>query len=227
MIEKAISGLIMEKQIARVGGRIMQAITHLLYGTSNDDKVKKLRALTAPLGLALLSPRDVGFYQVIPEVEEDCLENARQKAAAYYRATGVPTLSIATALVLEGVAPAHQPGTHIHGRDGIRWNGQQMVDYYAWLVNQYGGQVRARFRNAACVALAENDFAEQTGFDSAHFFIVNKPHKKWKRKDPLAALIRDEKSGECWLDKERFWEYDQAKADFQQFLLRALKIQEG
>ncbi|MCI9419405.1 MAG: hypothetical protein HFG32_05255 [Eubacterium sp.] len=66
----------------------------LLYGTGNPAKLFSMRKRLQGMGIEVLGLRDLGC--AIPQVAEDGqtpLENARQKALAYYQAFQIPVFS--------------------------------------------------------------------------------------------------------------------------------------
>ena len=82
----------------------------IVLATRNPGKVAELRALLADLPVELVSAADV---EGAPEVEEDApsLEgNARKKAEALHRHTGLPALADDTGLEVDALGGA--PGVH-------------------------------------------------------------------------------------------------------------------
>ncbi|HEY3116407.1 MAG TPA: non-canonical purine NTP pyrophosphatase [Chloroflexota bacterium] len=64
----------------------------LLLATSNAGKLRDLRLCLAECGWDLCSPIDVGLSLGVAETGATYAENARLKAAAYFQASGLPTL---------------------------------------------------------------------------------------------------------------------------------------
>ena len=66
----------------------------LLYGTTNEGKILAMKRTLKPLGISLKGLKDLECE--IPHVKEtgnSPLENARQKARAYYQAFHIPVFS--------------------------------------------------------------------------------------------------------------------------------------
>ena len=83
----------------------------LLFGTTNDGKLRELRRLVAGLPVRVVSPEDLG--RPLPEVVEDGSTfeaNARKKATAYARATGLHALADDSGLCVDA----------LYGLPGIR-----------------------------------------------------------------------------------------------------------
>lgn len=69
----------------------------ILYGTGNLAKLESMKIRLEPLAVNLLGLQDlIAEGKSIPKVSEDGntpLENARQKATAYYEAFRIPVFS--------------------------------------------------------------------------------------------------------------------------------------
>lgn len=77
----------------------------LLFATHNAGKVEEMRALLAPLGVRVVSAADLGLD--VPEETEASFEgNARLKALAASRATGLPALADDSGLCVDALGGA-------------------------------------------------------------------------------------------------------------------------
>jgi XTP/dITP diphosphohydrolase len=65
----------------------------LLLATTNPGKLRELRSLLGELPMELLSPADAGLTFEVEEDGTSYLENARKKAEAGRRLSGLPTLA--------------------------------------------------------------------------------------------------------------------------------------
>lgn len=81
----------------------------LVVATHNAGKLAEMRALFAPLGIAVSGAGELGLA-VPDETEESFLGNARLKAQAAVRATGLPALADDSGLTVDGLDGA--PGVH-------------------------------------------------------------------------------------------------------------------
>lgn len=96
----------------------------LLFATHNAGKAEEMRALLAPWGVRVVSAEDMGLP--VPDETEDSFEgNARLKAEAASRATGLPALADDSGLCVEGLGG--EPGVRTAdwaegpgGRDFLR-----------------------------------------------------------------------------------------------------------
>ncbi len=65
----------------------------LVFASSNKGKIKEIRQLLEPQGIAVLTLLDIGFTDEIAETGETFEENARIKASAICRFSGLPAVS--------------------------------------------------------------------------------------------------------------------------------------
>ncbi len=103
----------------------------LLYGTGNPAKAAAMQNRIAGLGIELISLQDLRAQGVeipdVPETGNTPLENARQKAHAYYEAFRMPVFSCDSGLYFEDVPEAVQPGVHVRTVNGVYLTDEQML----------------------------------------------------------------------------------------------------
>ena len=107
----------------------------LLYGTTNEGKILAMKRTLKPLGISLKGLKDLECE--IPHVKEtgnSPLENARQKARAYYQAFHIPVFSCDTGLYFENIPEEFQPGIYVRRPLGYEMSDEQMTEYYRGLV---------------------------------------------------------------------------------------------
>ena len=75
----------------------------LLLATSNAGKLRDLRICLADCGWALCSLADVGLAIEVDETGASYIDNARLKAAAYFAASGLPTLGEDSGLEIDAL----------------------------------------------------------------------------------------------------------------------------
>ena len=118
----------------------------LLYGTGNAAKLEAMRRRLAELDLEILGLEDMDKEApYVPENGRTPLENARQKAFAYYEAFGIPVFSCDSGLYFQGVPEEVQPGVHVRTVGGKYLTDEEMLEYYGGLARKYG-DLRARQR---------------------------------------------------------------------------------
>ena len=113
----------------------------LLYGTTNPGKLDAMSRALAPLGLTLVGLRGLGLP--IPAVEEEgntILENAEQKARAYYKAFGRPVFSCDSGLYFDELPEAEQPGLHVRRVNGRSLTDAEAQEYYGAMARRHGGE---------------------------------------------------------------------------------------
>lgn len=201
----------------------------LLYGTGNPAKLLSMRHRLEKLGIELIGLADLkaeGF--TIPEVPEDGttpLENARQKATAYYEAFKRPVFSCDSGLYFDGVPDEIQPGVHVRTVNGKYLTDEQMIAYYTGLAKQYGN-LTARYKNAICFVMDEKHIYEamEPSIESERFIITDTPHSPIRKEGfPLNSLSIDIKTNKYYYDLPEQREESLAMEDgFLSFFRKAL-----
>lgn len=136
----------------------------ILFGTTNEAKIKQLQGALAPIGVSV---RWVQDKALLPPVEEDgktAHENARKKAMAYAKALGATVLSMDNALYFDKLPPNEQPGINVRriNETAIRPSDSELLAHYSALVRRFGEQTRVRWEFAICIATPEGKFEEIT-----------------------------------------------------------------
>lgn len=178
----------------------------LLYGTGNPAKLESMRIRLAQLDIELLGLQDlVAEGKNIPKVPEDGntpLENARQKAIAYYEAFQIPVFSCDSGLYFDDVPDEVQPGVHVRNINGKCLSDDEMIEYYTGLVRKYG-KLKARYKNAICFVKDREHIYEamEPSMASEPFLLTDRPHSTIRKEGfPLDSLSVDSKTGQYYYD---------------------------
>jgi XTP/dITP diphosphohydrolase len=99
----------------------------LLLATNNRGKLEELRLLLAGLPFDLTSPADLGLELEVDENGGSYTANARLKASAFARASGLLTLADDSGL--EVAALAGVPGVHSSRYAGPNASDRQRIDF--------------------------------------------------------------------------------------------------
>lgn len=176
----------------------------LLYGTGNPAKLQAMKKRLEDLDIEIIGLKELNAP--IPEVPEDGntpLENARQKATAYYKAFGIPVFSCDSGLYIENIPEELQPGVHVRTIKGVYLSDQEMLEYYTGMAKQYG-DLTARYRNAICLVMDENRSYESMDerLASEPFIITSKQHKDkiLNKGFPIDSISIDIKTGKYYYD---------------------------
>ena len=175
----------------------------ILYGTGNPAKLSAMKRHLEPLDIEIIGLNDLGMK--IPEVLEDGntpLENARQKAKAYYKAFHIPVFSCDSGLYFENVPNEIQPGVHVRTVNGKYLTDDEMRLYYSGLAQKYG-DITAHYKNAICFVLDDTRIFEamEPEMESEKFIITTKPYSAIRKKGfPLDSLSIDIKTGTYFYD---------------------------
>lgn len=176
----------------------------VLYGTGNPAKLTAMRKRLEALHVEIIGLKDLNkAIPDVPETGKTPLENARQKATAYYEAFQMPVFSCDSGLYFDKVSDDVQPGVHVRNVNGKTLSDDEMLSYYSGLAEKYGG-LTARYRNAVCFVMDKNHIFEamEPSMESERFIISSKPHKNGivKKGFPLDCLSVDIKTGKYYYD---------------------------
>ena len=184
----------------------------LLYGTNNQAKLESMKRVTNQLGIEIFGFSDLkimpDFKNVkLPDIEEtgkNPLENAIIKAKEYYKILRIPLFSCDSGLYFENVDEDLQPGTYVRRVRGKELSDVQMVEYYGNLAKNHGGKLVAKYKNAICLILGENQMFTRMdeSIEIGPFYMVDKPHEKMVPGFPLDALSVDIETGKYFQDMD-------------------------
>jgi XTP/dITP diphosphohydrolase len=178
---------------------------NLIYGTYNPSKLESMIKMLDGLNLCITGLETL--HMEINEVQEtgkDPLSNATQKAMSYFEQIKQPLFSCDSGLYFEGVDEKDQPGVLIKRIHGNNLTYSEMLSYYSNLATSYGGKLIAYYKNSICLVIDENNIYKYDGEDinSEKFYIVNKPHEKYRDGFPLDSLSVEIASMKYYYDLE-------------------------
>ncbi|MGB0906239.1 MAG: RdgB/HAM1 family non-canonical purine NTP pyrophosphatase [Maricaulaceae bacterium] len=138
----------------------MQNIKKIVVASHNEGKVREIRELLAPLGVTTVSAAELNLAEP-DETETTFAGNARLKAHAAAKASGLPALSDDSGLAVDALGGA--PGIY-----AARWaeipkseGGGRDFNMAMWHVQDQitakGGPNTARFICALCLAYPDGD----------------------------------------------------------------------
>jgi XTP/dITP diphosphohydrolase len=134
----------------------------LLVASNNKGKVDEIKALLDGLGLALLTPTDLGLALEVAEDGRTYAENAGKKATAFAQASGMIALGDDSGLEVDALGG--QPGLHSHRFCPIP--NATDADRRKYLLERLGDKPRpwtARFRATVAIALPSGEVKLATG----------------------------------------------------------------
>lgn len=178
----------------------------ILYGTGNPAKYSAMKNRLEKIDIELICLNDlrVEGYSIpsVPETGRTPLENARQKAEAYYKIFRMPVFSCDSGLYFENVPDDIQPGVHVRNVNGKCLSDDEMLHYYGNLVKKYGNLI-ARYKNAICFVMDEKNVYEamETSMESERFILTDRPHSTIRKEGfPLDSISIDIKTGKYFYD---------------------------
>ncbi|MGC6175819.1 non-canonical purine NTP pyrophosphatase [Lacrimispora sp. 38-1] len=177
----------------------------LIYGTGNPAKLSAMQKRLSGFDLEIVGLKDLNIeIPEVPETGSSPLENAYQKAAAYYKLLMEPVFSCDSGLYFDQVPDEVQPGVHVRNINGRTLTDDEMLEYYSGLAKEYG-DLTARYRNAICLIVDDNHIyrAMEESMASEPFLMKSKPHIMRKEGFPLDSLSVDIKTGKYYYDLDK------------------------
>ncbi|MBN2878907.1 MAG: non-canonical purine NTP pyrophosphatase [Clostridia bacterium] len=178
-------------------------MTELLYGTSNKAKIQSMRHMLRSIEVSLANNDTFDLSKVIVEENGNTpLENASIKALAFYDEFSFPVFSCDTGLYLKDIPDKYQPGVQVRRANGNHMNDEEMIQYYANLAAQHGGEITAYYQNAICLVMNKHEIYTRAdeSLHSEEFIIAAHPHKNRTPGYPLDSLSVHIESGKFYMD---------------------------
>jgi XTP/dITP diphosphohydrolase len=141
-----------------------QITGRLVIATHNPGKLREMRELLAPHGIDVVAASELGLVEP-EETGTSFHDNARIKAMAAAKASGLPAFADDSGLVVDALSG--EPGIH-----SARWAGetkdfakamQEVEDWLRIVGAQTAQQRRAQFVSALCVAWPDGHVEEFEG----------------------------------------------------------------
>jgi XTP/dITP diphosphohydrolase len=134
----------------------------LVIASNNPGKVTELSRLLGDCGWEIVAPSDIGIAIEVEETGTTYTENARLKAEAFAKASGLSALSDDSGLEVDGLNGEPGPLHHVKG-----WDGRDQAERIAILLRAMRGlaeyQRSARFRAVIVLAFPDGRVYESEG----------------------------------------------------------------
>ena len=133
----------------------------LVLASDNKNKLREFRVLFDSFDVELISKAESGFTDEVEETGETFAENARIKAEAVMRATGLPAIADDSGLCVDALGGA--PGVHSARYTGNHADSDK--DRYELLLRNLDGRDdrTARFVCSLCCVIANGDILAAEG----------------------------------------------------------------
>ncbi|MFA5828568.1 MAG: non-canonical purine NTP pyrophosphatase [Candidatus Shapirobacteria bacterium] len=183
----------------------------ILFGTTNNAKIKQIEGALAPAHIIVKGITDKGLLPTVDENGKTAAENAHKKAIAYAKTLGEPVFSMDNALYINGLPPENQPGLNVRRINGYPniSSDEQMLKYYSDLILGLGGEVGGYWEFGLCIATPEGKTWETT-IKSPRTFTAQ-PSPQIVEGYPLDSIQIDPESGKYLSEmtqpeRDLFWQ---------------------
>ncbi|MGI5894777.1 MAG: non-canonical purine NTP pyrophosphatase [Candidatus Merdivicinus sp.] len=185
----------------------------VLIGSGNPGKLSEMFFYLRQAGLEPVSGMD--YTLEVSETGSSPLENARLKAAAYSKASGLPCVAFDSGMLLLGI-PAddpRQPGTHVRRIGEKRMEDEEMIAHYQEIARSLGGRVQGQWVTGFAAAMPDGrmisgDDAENQP-NSWKFWLVEERSGEPLKGKPLSCISLEGDTGR-YVNADR--EHDGASA---------------
>jgi XTP/dITP diphosphohydrolase len=134
----------------------------LLIASNNLDKVAELRDLLGDCGWEVVSPADLGISVEVDETGTTYAENARLKAEAFSRASGLAALADDSGLEVDALDGEPGPLHHVSGWDG-RDQAERIQILLTAMLEVPRSRRGGRFRAVTVLVLPDGRVVEEQG----------------------------------------------------------------
>lgn len=158
----------------------------VLFATTNPAKIKSYKEELEKREIEVLTLKDLQIDTTVEETGKNAIENAVLKAKGYYEIANIPTISMDVSLFIEDFSEEEQPSVNIRRVKGKVLNDEEAISYYANLVKQHGGKVKAKWVYG--VAIYDGIEVKTYTYSKGNFYFVDTPSKKIKEGYPLDSI---------------------------------------
>jgi XTP/dITP diphosphohydrolase len=134
----------------------------LLIATNNADKASELRDLLGDCGWEVVAPSELGLRVDVEETGKTYAENARLKAEAFSKASGLAAIADDSGLEVDALDGEPGPLHHVNGWDG-RDQAERIQILLTAMLEVPKSRRTARFRAVIVVVLPDGQVLEQEG----------------------------------------------------------------
>lgn len=201
----------------------------LIYGTGNPGKLDTMKKALEGMDIEIVGLKELNMdFEEPEECGKIPLDNARQKAEYYYSVLKQPVFSCDSGLFIDGLTQEEQPGVHVRNVNGRRLTDPEMTAHYREIARRLGGKCTARYRNAICLILSEEERYEYEGEDISgnEFYLVDDAKEQTEEGFPLDCISVDKETGKYYTEDDPN-PMRELKEGLRLFMERALKGKTG
>ncbi len=174
-------------------GELVSSKSRVMIATSNAGKIAIYGDIFESLSIPYCSLRDIDIKLDIDENGSDEMENAKIKAIAYHKESGLPVLANDSGLYIHNLPDDCQPGLFVRRYGFHELSDQEMLEEYIKLLKAHGGDSEAHY-NVGLAIIDEKGNTFTKMFQPARYFVTT-PSPILQKGVPLSSLSYDKKSG--------------------------------
>ncbi len=200
----------------------------ILLSTNNKHKVEFIKVATSGLGINFHTPKELGLKLDVEENGKTAVENAKIKAEALSKLSGMPTFAWDMGMCIEKLPEKLQPNLHIRrpfGKEEL--SDADMVEYWRTTVEKKceGGQSKAHYFDGV-VLMNGNKIIHSASFNEGDFIFTSVKKEEGIPRFNAFDQVRKTLDGKyfCDLSEKENLEYDSARSKhIRDFFKKALE----
>ncbi len=183
----------------------------ILIGSTNPSKIEWLKGYLSEIpDVECVTLKQLGITVTVDEEGATPEENAKIKALAYHRATGLAVIGHDAGLYFREFArdDPRQPGLYIRRVNGKVLDDDGMLAHYQALARDYGPLHACYFNGFAvvdeagnCQTFSQDQVDNEACFNAFGFLMCSEPHPIRRAGWPLDSLSKDPQTGEYWYNQ--------------------------
>ncbi len=183
----------------------------ILIGSTNPSKIEWLKGYLSEIpDVECVTLKQLGITVTVDEEGATPEENAKIKALAYHRATGLAVIGHDAGLYFREFArdDPRQPGLYIRRVNGKVLDDDGMLAHYQALARDYGPLHACYFNGFAvvdeagnCQTFSPDQVDNEACFNAFGFLMCSEPHPIRRAGWPLDSLSKAPQTGEYWYDQ--------------------------
>jgi len=195
----------------------------LFYATTNKSKLHNMRFRLQNYPITVLCPDDLNIHIEVEENGSTALDNALQKASAYFEIVKLPTIAADSGVLITGIAEKDQPGLHVRRINGHVLSDDEMIDYYSTLAKNAGVPCTMQYLTGIAL-ICESGIKTMELFDRPLMLCPQPNRNRNHRGNPLDVVTQtsDGRYFNELTDNERIAYDQQGEQSFTQFVVNNL-----
>ena len=195
----------------------------LFYATGNKSKLHNMYYRLKDYPIRVVCPDDLNVHINVEENGKTAVENALNKASAYYQTLKIPTIAGDSGVYIAGISPEDQPGLYVRRVNGNVLSDDEMIAYYAGLAGKAGRDCILQYFTGIALITEKGTFTHELKEVPLKLCSVPNTNRN-HRGNPLdvVTMLEDGRYFNDLTDEERTGLDEAGKREFTDFIVSHL-----